>query len=232
MVYRSPLRSNSSFQNHPSLHIFSAEYLSPTEWSVGLKSSLSTQNFPLDGKYKEIILYEDWNYSLTFSLRYYSEENNQVFIISPLGTIYQIFPQSNIKIDVDWEKLIVEAIEGKFIKYHSDTPSDNRLIKGFQQQIKYFEKKDKLEKIPNYIIQNPKITRISRDFTSFLSRFFPLIYWRNLDYYNTYEPFLELEEKNILETTPFLKQEIKNNREIVIQQINIKKYLKKLFTNF
>lgn len=211
MIYRQEAPINEFIDNQDYQLIFSTHNTELFPSKLELKSQKSwTQSILLDSS--KILSLRKWeNYTITYRSQSITGEE-LVLIVSPLGEILQIPPQSFLTLSTEKSAINFNFQINSWTyfseKNQNDIPEIRELQENYHQDLKSYI----IKSLPNIFQNNSKLQHISYQYTKWLASFF-WTYQNNYEYAKSYLPYLDLpkEQKNWPDLWDSGRSSLKNN---------------------
>lgn len=171
------------------------------------------QNIPFQNWTQYFLLDKDTDYTLSFSTKNNSS-TSYLLLQSPYNEYIQIFPQSQISFSTKKSEPFLWKNQQWSINYFSSWVTLPEEIQQFNWILLETKKRNILKNLPNRLLNNHKLQKISIQYTFLLAKVFPFWYQNNAKILKSYLPYLKkdtiIEHKdNILE--------IKTNNKLLYQ---------------
>ena len=160
--------------------------------SITLKNDYYSKKISILSWKNNYDIIKNIDYTLTFSSKT-SDKNDYIIIQDQLWNIIKIPPQSLINFSTKNQQ--IQFIDNnRNTEYYSINSNFPEELEEYKEEYNTILKNEILKFLPNMLRNNPKLQRISVNYTRFLWKIFPFRYKDNVKIVEEYIPYFSLEE--------------------------------------
>jgi hypothetical protein len=218
MRYRQPIDMNKIINNQNYKLITHLSETSNKYNSITLKNNYFTDYIDTNTWTTTHNIIKNMDYTLEY-LSEIIDENNYIIIQDQLWNIIKIPPQSSFNFSTK-QNQIQFTDKKRNIEYYDINQDFPNELEQYKNNYNTTIKNGILKNLPNMLRNNPKLQKISINYTKFLWTIFPFRYSNNLKILNEYIPYFTIYNKNDYESVNSKYSILKENESIGINNIN------------